>query len=73
MRTKLVKNADCKAYTCNLCEKVCGDLSIARFHLESRHFPNYDGYHCSICDKFCKTKNALACHKVKCRRSLPQV
>jgi len=73
VRTKLIKNADCKAYTCNLCEKVCGDLSIARFHLESKHFPNYDGYHCSICDKFCKTKNALACHMVKCRRLLQKV
>jgi len=73
VRTKLVKNDDCKAYTCNLCEKVCGDLSIGRFHLESRHFPNYDGYHCPVCDKFCKTKNALACHKVKCRRSSHQV
>jgi len=73
VRTKLIKNADCKAYTCNLCEKVCGDLSIARFHLESKHFPNYEGYHCSICDKFCKTKNALACHMVKCRRLLQKV
>merc|ERR1711909_97015 len=73
VRTKLIKNADCKAYTCNLCEKVCGDLSIARFHLESKHFPNYDGHHCSICDKFCKTKNALACHMVKCRRLLQKV
>jgi len=70
IRTKLVKNDSSKAYTCNVCGKVCGDLSIARFHLESRHFPNFAGYHCPVCNKFCKTKNALACHKVKCRRSL---
>jgi len=68
LRTKVVKN-DSKTYTCLLCEKLCGDLSIARFHLESIHFPNLEGYRCTICDKFCKTRNALACHKVKCRRS----
>jgi len=69
LRTKMVRN-ESKTYTCTLCEKICGDLSNARFHLESKHFPNYDGYHCPVCNKFCKTKNALACHKVKCRRSL---
>merc|ERR1712106_787904 len=63
VRTKLVRN-ECKTYTCIMCEKECGDLSIARFHLESMHFPNHAGYHCPLCDKFCKTKNALACHKV---------
>ena len=69
LRTKMLRN-ESKTYTCILCEKICGDLSNARFHLESKHFPNYDGYHCPVCNKFCKTKNALACHKVKCRRSL---
>jgi len=73
VRTKLIKDDESKSYTCNLCEKVCGDLSIGRFHLESRHFPNYEGYNCPVCDKFCKTKNALACHKVKCRRSMQQI
>jgi len=71
LRTKVIKN-DSKTYTCMMCEKICGDLSIARFHMESIHFPNLEGYRCSICDKFCKTRNALACHKVKCRRSRQQ-
>jgi len=71
VRTKVLKD-DSRTYSCSICGKVCGDLSIARFHLESKHFPNPSGYHCPFCDRFCKTKNALGCHKVRCRKSLAQ-
>ena len=72
LRTKMSRNEATRTYDCTLCGKQSQDLSIARFHLESKHFPNYNGYNCEICSKFCKTKNALACHKVKCRRVFNQ-
>ena len=72
LRTKMLRNEATRTYDCTVCGKPCLDLSVARFHLESKHFPNYNGYNCEICSKFCKTKNALACHKVKCRRALSQ-
>ena len=72
LRTKMSRNEATRTYDCILCGKQSQDLSIARFHLESKHFPNYNGYNCEICSKFCKTKNALACHKVKCRRVFNQ-
>jgi len=73
VRTKVTKNDSSRSYSCNICGKLCGDLSIARFHLESKHFPNFEGYHCPYCSKFCKTKNALGCHKMRCRKSFSQI
>ena len=51
-----------KSYICSLCGKSRGDLTAMKSHMEAIHFPNEDGYSCSVCHKICKTKHALACH-----------
>jgi len=59
-KTMLIKAAG--GYTCTLCGKQSSDLTKAKGHLEAKHFPSTTGYSCEVCNKWCKTKNALACH-----------
>ena len=49
---------------------VCGYSSMystnVRNHVESNHLLTA-GYHCPVCDKFCKTRNALSNHRHRLR------
>lgn len=46
---------------CLLCHRTWPSLSHARRHLEAKHFQS-EGYHCDVCDAYCRTKHALTCH-----------
>ena len=62
------RNPD-KSWLCSLCGKVSRDVHAAKSHLDSKHFPSDNGYNCNLCDKHCKTKNALACHMSQYHRN----
>jgi len=57
-------------WSCFLCGKVTSHIGNMRQHFETYHYKSEDIYTCKLCGKECPTKNALACHKVKCRRKL---
>jgi len=67
-KTMLVKYAG--GYSCTLCGKQSSDLTKAKGHLEAKHFPSTTGYSCEVCNKWCKTKNALACHVSQLHRKI---
>jgi len=67
-KTMLIKNSG--GYTCTLCGKQSADLTKAKGHLEAKHFPSSTGYSCDVCNKWCKTKNALACHVSQLHRKI---
>jgi len=57
-------------WSCFLCGKITSHIGNMRQHFETYHYKTSDTYSCKLCGKQCPTKNALACHKVKCRRKL---
>jgi len=57
-------------WSCFLCGKITSHIGNMRQHFETYHYKTSDTYSCKLCGKECPTKNALACHKVKCRRKL---
>ena len=60
---------DGNKYFCSLCGKVSRDVTDAKRHLESKHFPSVGGYECQICNSNFKTWNALSCHNSKYHRN----
>ena len=56
-------------YMCNFCGKSRNDFSAMKAHMEAMHFPSYSGYTCDLCNKLCKTKHALYCHKSRYHRN----
>jgi len=57
-------------WSCFLCGKITSHIGNMRQHFETYHYKTSDTYSCKLCGKECPTKNALACHKVKCRRKM---
>jgi len=57
-------------WSCFLCGKITSHIGNMRQHFETYHYKTSDTYSCKLCGKQCPTKNALACHKVKCRRKM---
>ena len=57
-------------WSCFLCGKITSHIGNMRQHFETYHYKTSDTYCCKLCGKECPTKNALACHKVKCRRKM---
>jgi hypothetical protein len=57
-------------WSCFLCGKITSHIGNMRQHFETYHYKTSDSYSCKLCGKQCPTKNALACHKVKCRRKM---
>merc|ERR1711874_659904 len=55
-------------WRCSLCGKVTSHIGNNRQHFETHHYVALQ-YKCDICGRECRTRNALACHKVKCRRA----
>jgi len=53
---------DNKSYVCLLCCKISGNISRAREHLESCHFPSYGQYTCEYCNKVMDTSKAYKGH-----------
>ena len=56
-------------YSCNVCGKLSADLTKAKGHLEAKHFPSVEGYSCAVCQRWCRTKNALSIHMSREHRS----
>jgi len=50
-------------YSCNFCGRTRNDITAMKLHMEAYHFPSFEGHTCEICNKHCKTKHALSCHK----------
>jgi len=57
-------------WSCFLCGKITSHIGNMRQHFETYHYKTSNTYSCKLCGKECPTKNALACHKVKCRRKM---
>lgn len=64
----IVKNGN-KTYSCSICEKVSRDLTDAKRHLESIHFPSESGYACQSCESYFKTFQALSKHNLRYHRN----
>ena len=56
-------------YSCKICWQNRADFSAMRHHMEAKHFPSNVLYSCSLCEKTCRTKHALACHVSKYHKS----
>ena len=51
---------------CAVCGYASKHNSSIKCHIESQHLAHITpGYHCTTCNKFCATKNALKCHRYK--------
>jgi len=61
--TRQNSTKEAQGYSCNLCGRPRNDFSAMKLHMEACHFPSYEGHACDICQKYCKTSHALACHK----------
>jgi len=61
--TRQNSRKEAQGYSCNLCGRPRNDFSAMKLHMEACHFPSYEGHACDICQKYCKTSHALACHK----------
>lgn len=57
-------------YTCKVCGKQDTGKRNLINHIESRHFPSYE-YHCHLCNKTCKSKNAYNVHNSRYHKSRP--
>ena len=55
-----------KELMCKICGKMNKDITKAKCHLESIHFPTEGAYQCGICGKTKNTKMALKSHERKC-------
>ena len=55
-------------WECFLCGKITSHVGNMRQHFETHHWKVGGPYVCKICQRVCSTRNALACHLVKCRR-----
>lgn len=51
---------------CKICGKINKDMTKAKSHLESIHFPTEGAYKCGRCGKVKNTKKALQGHERKC-------
>jgi len=56
-------------YSCNFCGRTRNDITAMKLHMEAYHFPSYEGHTCDVCNKHCKTKHALSCHKSRYHKS----
>jgi len=56
-------------YSCNFCGRTRNDITAMKLHMEAYHFPSFEGHTCDICNKHCKTKHALSCHKSRYHKS----
>ena len=65
----IVRNGN-KTYSCSICEKVSRDLTDAKRHLESKHFPSESEYECQSCGSYFNTFQALRKHNSRYHRKL---
>ena len=65
----IVKNGN-KTYSCSICEKVSRDLTDAKRHLESKHFPSESEYECQSCLSHFNTYQAFRKHNSRYHRKM---
>jgi len=58
-----MENLGASKWMCTDCNFVSKSTNVY-YHIESKHVEGA-GHNCSICSKFCKTKNALNIHMSK--------
>ena len=54
-------------YSCTVCGYEASGKQRLVYHVEARHLET-QGYQCDICQKACRTKNALLIHKSRFHR-----
>jgi len=55
-------------WSCNHCQYTSGSKAPMMAHIESKHMLS-SGIICALCDKICKTRNALNIHKTRYHKS----
>ena len=60
--SKIGKTPDSSGWICLDCGKTSKWKTNIVEHVEGAHI-ECPGYHCDVCNKFCKTRNALRSHK----------
>lgn len=63
IRRKIWKSDD-KLFHCRDCNYFTSYLTTMLNHVESKHLTT-SGFMCSVCNKFCPTRNALKSHTTK--------
>ena len=56
------------SYSCNVCGYQAQQKQRLLYHVEAKHMEG-PGYQCDICQKSCRTKNAMFIHKSRFHRS----
>ena len=49
-------------FKCLICGWPFKQKINAKFHIESKHFPTVNGYHCELCNKYFNTYKAVIIH-----------
>merc|ERR1719220_728296 len=62
IRSKMVKMSEGGLWACSDCSHTSSQAAGMRNHVESHHIGG-TGYHCGVCNRFCRTKNALDTHR----------
>jgi len=62
IRSKMLKMSEGGLWACSDCSHTSSQAAGMRNHVESHHVGG-TGYHCGVCNRFCRTKNALDTHR----------
>ena len=62
IRAKMLKMSEGGLWACSDCSHTSSQAAGMRNHVESHHVGG-TGYHCGVCNRFCRTKNALDTHR----------
>jgi len=55
-----MSNLGCGKWQCLECGFISKSTNVS-YHIESKHIISA-GYNCSVCSRFCRTRNALSTH-----------
>ena len=59
---------DDNTWSCIHCDYTSGSKAPMMAHIEAKHMQS-TGIRCAVCDKICKTRNALNIHKTRYHKS----
>lgn len=65
---KHMSHLEDNTWSCIHCQYTSGSKAPMMAHIESKHMMS-SGIICSVCDKICKTRNALNIHKTRYHKS----
>jgi len=64
IRATMVKNME-GHWECVMCQHTSQFQTNMKNHIEANHITGGSGYICTVCSKFCKTKNAFYIHRAR--------